>query len=242
MMDKIIENMTSGYIKILNLGNLRNIPLEQENLIVSMAKTCKIDKLIIMDEIELYVKEILQNEKIKEVCLYGQDYNNFEILRYVKQAIVNDMSKRFYNAPEFLYLIRNNKNLRRIKCSFDIHNDQEQYQQLMVELLLNYKIEKIQNARERYSKNDDIQLIVDRNNSIWNDSKKKALNFIAIRKFRCNYENINTLQGNSIFLAQLPKEIILEISKHIFTLTRQDIAHRKSQLQMKVNSSYIIPF
>ena len=226
---------------MLNLGNLRNIPLEQENLIVCMAKTCKIDKLIVMDETKPYVKEILQNEKIKEVCLYGQDYSYFDILRYVKQAIVNDMSKRFYNATEFLYLIRNNKNLRCLKCSFDIHGAQEQYQQLMVELLLNYKIEKIKNAREQYS-NDDIQLIIDRNNSIWNDTKKKALNFIAIRKFRCNYENINTLQGTAVFLAQLPKEIILEISKHIFTLTRQDIAQRKLKLQMKVNSSYIIPF
>ena len=109
--------------------------------------------------------------------------------------------------------------MRCIKCSFDIHGAQEEYQQLMVELLLNYKIEKIQNARERYSKNDDIQLIVDRNNSIWNDAKKQALNFIAIRKFYCNYENINTLQGNSIFLAQLPKDIILEISKYFHPYT-----------------------
>ena len=91
---------------MLNLGNLRNIPLEKENLIVYMAKTCKIDKLIVMDETKSYVKEILQNEKIKEVCLYGQDYSYFDILRYVKQSIVNDMSKRFYNATEFLYLIR----------------------------------------------------------------------------------------------------------------------------------------
>ena len=108
-MDKLIDDMRSGYIKMLNLGNLRNISLEQEILIVSMAKTCKIDKLIVMDEIELYVKEILKNENIKEVSLYGKDYSYFDILRYVKQPIVNDMSKRVYSSFELLNLLKYNK-------------------------------------------------------------------------------------------------------------------------------------
>ena len=107
----------------------------------------------------------------------------------------------------------------------------------MLELLLNYKIEKIQNLRKESRINDDIQLILHRNNTIWNDAKKKALNFIAIRKYHCTYNNINNLEGVSVSLTQLPKDIILSISKHIFTLTRQEITERQSKLQKKVNSS-----
>lgn len=163
----------------------------------------------------------------------------FLILRHLNQPIFNDMSKRVYSSFELLHLLKSNKKLRHLKCSFDVRPDDERYQEFMFELLFNYKIEKIQNLNKESRVNDDIQLIVDRNNRIWNDAKKKALNFIAIRKFRCTYENINNLEGVSVFLAQLPKDIILDISKHVFTLTRQDINERKLKLQTKVNSSYI---
>lgn len=73
-MDKILENMRSGHIKMLNLEHLRNLNVKDENIAISMAKTCKIDKLIVMNETKLYVKEILKNKNIKEVSLYGQDY------------------------------------------------------------------------------------------------------------------------------------------------------------------------
>ena len=62
-MDKLLEDMGFGYIKLLNLATLRNLSLEKENLIISRAKTCKIDKLIVMDETKLYVKEILKKCK-----------------------------------------------------------------------------------------------------------------------------------------------------------------------------------
>ena len=234
-MDKILPDMRSGHIKLLNLGHLRNLTLTEENLVLSMAETCKIDKLIVMNENRPYIQEILSNENIKEVSLYGQDYQHFYILGYVKQKIFNDMSKREYHAKEFLDMLRYNKNLRFIKCSFYVRPDDDKYQEFMFELLLNYKIERIQNLRKGTRVNDDIELIVDRNNRIWNDAKKKALNFIAIRKFRCNYENINDLEGVSIYLAQLPKDIILDISKHVFTLTRHDISQKQSKLRAKID-------
>ncbi len=227
-MDKIIKDMRSGYIKILNLASLRNISLEQENLIVTMAKTCKIDKLIIMDEKYKHVKEILQNENIKEVSLYGPDNFNFEILKYIKQRNVNDNSKRIYRSSTFLQLLQNNPNLRCIKAYFSFNHQENNYYEMMDKLLSNYKIENIVNT-SRHS-HENIQLVLSRNNNIWNDAKKKCLNFIAIRKFRCNYENINQLEGNAIYLAQLPKEIILQISKHVFTLVHQDITDRKKKV------------
>ncbi len=195
-----------------------------------MAKTCKIDKLIIMDEEYKHVKEILQNKNIKEVSLYGPDNFNFEILKYIRQRNVNDNSKRIYNCPRFLELLENNPNLRCIKANFSSFNyDEINYYQMMDKLLSNYKIEKFVNTSQ-HLESANIQLVLDRNNNIWNDAKKKCLNFIAIRKFRCNYENIKHLEGNAIYIAQLPKEIILQICKHVFTLVYQDITRRKKKV------------
>lgn len=232
-MDKIIEDMKGGYVKMLNLGSLRNISLGQENLIITMAKTCKIDKLIVMDEKYKYVKEILQNRNIREVSLYGQDDQDFEILKYIRQRNVNDNSKRVYNSSMFLQLLQNNFNLRCIKANFAIKQNENNYYEMMSELLSNYKIGSIVNTLPLF-KNEDIQLIVKRNNSMWNDAKKKCLNFIAIRKYKCNYENIKELEGNAIYLAQLPKDIILQISKHVFTLVHEDINQRKIKVAKKI--------
>jgi hypothetical protein len=236
-MSKLIEDMSSGHIKMLNLSSLRNETLENENIILQMAKTCKIDKLIIMDETKHYLREILQNANIKEVYLYGQDGQNYEVLKHVKQRVVNDMSKRVYRSAELLNVLRNNPNLRSIKCSFYIRSSDDNYQQLMFELLLNYKIDRISNLKKEYLNREynEVQLIVDRNNDIWNSAKKKALNFIAIRKFRCNYENLNQLEGLSRYLVELPKEIILLISKHVFTLTHQQIFLKQTLLRTKLS-------
>jgi hypothetical protein len=233
-MSKLITDMTSGHIKMLNLSSLTTETLENENIILQITKNCKIDKLIVMDETKHYLKEILQNANIKEVSLYGQDGQNYEVLKHVKQRVVNDMSKRVYRSTELLNVLRNNPNLRSIKCSFYIRSSDDNYQQLMFELLLNYKIDRISNLKKEYF-NDDIKLIVDRNNDIWNSAKKKALNFIAIRKFRCNYENLNQLEGLSRYLVELPKEIILQISKHVFTLTDQQIFLKQTLLRTKLS-------
>ena len=231
-MDKIIEDMKGGYVKMLNLGSLRNISLEKENLVVTMAKTCKIDKLIVMDEKYKHVKEILQNENIKEVSLYGSDNFNFEILKYIRQRNVNDNSKRIYRSSTFLQLLQNNTNLRCIKAYFLLNHQENNYYDMMDKLLSNYKIETIVNTSPR-PELDNIQLILDRNNNIWNDARKKCLNFIAIRKYKCNYENIKELEGNAIYLAQLPKDIILQISKHVFILVHEDITQRKIKVAKK---------
>ena len=61
-MDKILPDMRSGHIKLLNLGHLRNLTLTEENLVLSMATTCKIDKLIVMNENRPYIQEILSKK------------------------------------------------------------------------------------------------------------------------------------------------------------------------------------
>jgi hypothetical protein len=209
-MDKLLEGIKKGHINCINLSD--------KNLDFSLLKnnlSIKIDKIIMENNSENFI--LLQNENIKEVCLYGSDYTDFRVLKYVKQRIVNDRSKRIYKVKDLLWLCKNNLNLRCFRGNIDFNDYEDRhYDELWRVLKVRIKICEINNMAIRLPR--DIENILNRNNMFRIDLIKKCLTLIGIRRFYCNYSHISELQGDALRLAQIPKEIVLQMAQNLFSL------------------------
>jgi len=224
---------------IINLSN-KNINLS------TIGKDVKIKKVIVMDERNPNV-EFLKNENIEEVCLYGNDYADFTILKLLThQKIIRDSSKRIYEVKDLIWLIQNNKKMRFFKGKINFnsphidelgellytrYNLKIQNDQIKFNLLRNPVEEDISDIPRK------IKDILDENEKFYEETVKRCLTLIAIRKFRCNYSNINNLEGNALYLAKIPKELVLQIAENIFTYSYKDLQMKREEIQNRMEEN-----